>query len=165
MIQLFVFIGAMLSLQMSCNYSFSGAKVDENLKTITINYFTNQATLGSASLGQVFTETLKDKFISQTKLNLADQKGDLELSGAITGYNISFRSPNAGETSALNRLTVTVKVDCKNKHDEKQNWSQNFTRFAEYESTQNLTDIEEQLITDINQQLVDDIFNKTLVNW
>ena len=40
-----------------------------------------------------------------------------------------------------------------------------FSRFSDYESSQNLASIEDELIKDINDQLTQDIFNKAVSNW
>jgi len=69
------------------------------------------------------------------------------------------------ETAALNRLTITVSVRFKNQKDKKQNFESNFTRFADFASSENLTSVEEGLIEEINDQLVQDIFNKSVSNW
>ena len=44
-------------------------------------------------------------------------------------------------------------------------FSQNFTRFRDYDSSLSLNDVEEALIKQINEELVEDIFNKAFVNW
>ena len=40
-----------------------------------------------------------------------------------------------------------------------------FSRFADYESSQNLASVEDDLIADINGQLTQDIFNRAVSNW
>ena len=44
-------------------------------------------------------------------------------------------------------------------------FEKNFTRFADFEATQNLSDVEQSLIEEINDQLILDIFNEAVVNW
>ena len=63
------------------SYSFTGADIDANIKTITIEYFQNRASLVQPNLSNVFTEALKDKFVSQTNLELINYNGDLKLQG------------------------------------------------------------------------------------
>jgi hypothetical protein len=71
----------------------------------------------------------------------------------------------ANETAAKNRLSITVNVKFTNLKDEKQNFETGFTRYADFESSQNISSIEDQLIKEIDDQLVDDIFNKAVINW
>ena len=40
-----------------------------------------------------------------------------------------------------------------------------FSRYKDYNSSQNLTDIEESLVNEITNEIVEDIFNKSVVNW
>ena len=147
------------------NYSLSGASISPEVKTITVKYFQKTAALGPASLSQTLTEALKDKFISQTNLNVVDREGDLTFEGSINNYVIQPLAIQANETAAKNRLSITVNVKFTNLKDEKQNFETGFTRYADFESSQNISSIEDQLIKEIDDQLVDDIFNKAVINW
>lgn len=147
------------------NYSFSGASISPEVKTISIEYFANRAPLANPLTSQKLTETLKDLFISQTSLTLVKKQGDLQFEGEIIGYRTAPMAIQGNETAALNRLTITVSVRFKNQKDKKQNFESNFTRFADFASSENLTSVEEGLIEEINDQLVQDIFNKSVSNW
>jgi outer membrane lipopolysaccharide assembly protein LptE/RlpB len=146
-------------------YSFTGASISPEIKTISIATFPNQASLVQPSLSQVFTEKLKDKFVSQTNLTQINSSGDISFEGYISDYNSQPTAIQGNEQAALNRLTITVKVKFINTKDEKQNFESSFSRFADYDSKQNLSTVENQLISEISTQLVDDIFNKAMINW
>lgn len=147
------------------NYSFTGASIAPEVKTVSIQYFPNYAPLVQPTLSQTFTESLKDKFLSETNLVLVDKFGDMNFEGAITGYSISPIAIQGNETAALNRLTITINVEFTNTKDEKQNFESAFTRYEDYESSLDLSSVEEDLIKQINDQLVEAIFNKAVVNW
>lgn len=147
------------------NYSFTGASIPEDVKTVSVKTFQSYASLANANLSQSFTEALKDIFISQTNLDLVAKDGDIRFEGAITGYQVSSVAIQGNETAALNRLTITVKVKFTNIKDSKQNFETSFARFADYESSQNLASVEDELIKDINGQLTQDIFNRAVSNW
>ena len=94
------------SIFISCGiYTFTGATIPVN--TITVNFFENQSTLVNPILSQTFTEALKDRFISQSKLNLVDINGEWYLDGKITKYIISPIAASATQAS-LNRLTINI---------------------------------------------------------
>ncbi len=151
--------------QSSCHvYSFTGASIDPNVKTISIKYFSNQAAKINPVLSQQFTEALKDKFTRETSLQLIEKNGDLELSGAITDYSI-LAIGRQGNQAAANQLSISVKVDFINNKKENDQWSTIFTKSATYESSQSLAAVEGELVTQINKLLVDEIFNKAVVNW
>ncbi len=147
------------------NYSFTGASIPEDVKTISVKTFQNFATLAQVNYSQTFSEALKDVFISQTNLKLVASNGDLQFDGAITNYQITSVAVQGNETAAKNRLTITVKVNFINTKDKKQNFETDFTRFTDYDSSVNISTIEDGLIKEINNQLTQDIFNKAVGNW
>jgi hypothetical protein len=147
------------------SYSFTGASISPNVKTVTILNFPNNAGLVVPTLSRTLTEALKDYFSSQTNLILIERNGDLLLDGSITSYAVLPVAIQGNETAALNRLTITVSVKFTNKTDPKQNWETSFSRYQDYSSSFNLSTVEEGLIRQITDQLVQDIFNKAVVNW
>ena len=159
------FLGFILMMQGCGVYSFTGASIPPDAKTISILTFPNNAPLVQPSLSQELTNAIRDKFSSQTNLMIVNSDGDLHIEGEITGYSTQPQAIQGDETAALNRLTITVKVIFENRLDESKNYESTFSRFADYPSSQNLSAVEEGLIRDINEALVDDIFNKAVVNW
>ena len=147
------------------NYSFTGASISPKVKTVTIQYFPNQASLVVPTLSRSLTDALRDYFTSQTNLVLVDKGGDLNIEGAITGYIVQPIAIQGNETAAMNRLTITISVKFMNKTDEKQNFETTFSRYDDYQSTLNLSSVQDILIKDINDKLVQDVFNKAVVNW
>jgi len=156
-----------LILFSSCkiHYSFTGGSVPPEAKTVSVQYFQNNASLAPPTLSQTFTEALRDKLSSQTRLSLINKGGDLSFEGSITGYSTGPIAIQSTDQAALNRLTITVNVKYTCMFDEKKNFEQSFTRYADYTSDQNLASIEDQLTREINEQLVQDILNRALNNW
>ncbi len=149
----------------SCKiYSLTGANVEG--KTINIAFIENNARNIVPNLSAVFTDKLRQRILSQTSLaQLNSQNVDYEMSGQITQYEISVASITGTETSARNRLTIAVEIEFISKLNTKNNFTQTFTRFADFPSSQNIQTVENQLIASISEQLADDIFNKAFVNW
>lgn len=166
-IKILILLIAVLAASSGCkvNYSFTGGSIDPKIKTISIQFFPNNSPLVQPTLSQSFTDALKDKFSSQTKLALVKKDGDLNIEGAIIGYSTQPVAIQANQTAAMNRLTITVNVKFTNNINDKQNFEQTFSRYEDYLSTQNLPAVEATLIKDINDMLVEDIFNKTVANW
>lgn len=146
-------------------YSFTGASLSPDIKTITIRQFQNNASYVQPRIAQTLTDALKDRFTSQTSLNIISDNADLLLSGAITDYNTKPVAIQGNETAALNRLTVTISVKFINTKNEKQNFDASFSRYRDYQSSLSLSAVEDQLIKEITDELVDDIFNRSVVNW
>ena len=147
------------------NYSFTGASIPPEVKTIDIKYFKNNATLVEPTLSQKLTDAFKDKFVSETSLDLVNQGGDLILEGVITGYKTQPVAIQGNDQAALNRLTITIEVTYTNTVDEDASFESQFSRYFDYSSSKNLLDVQEELIDEINRMLVEDVFNKAVINW
>ena len=146
-------------------YSFTGASISPDVKTIHISVFPNRAPLIQPSLSQTFTDKLKEKFISQTNLQQVDGDADLKLEGFISDYRTNPVAIQGNETAALNRLTITIQVKFTNEKDPKTNFDAPFSRYSDYDASKNLAEVELTLIDEINRQIVDDIFNRAVSNW
>lgn len=148
-------------------YSFTGASIPPDAKTVSIEDFPNMAPLINPNLSNKLSEGLKDKFLAQTSLNLVGNNGDLKFSGKITDYYTQPIAIQSGDVSvaAMNRLTVTISVKFENNKDPKANFDTTFSRYKDYDSSNNLQDVEEQLVDEILEELIQDIFNKSVVNW
>jgi len=157
-IGLFIFTGCGI-------YTFTGASIPVEAKTISVLYFPNKSQLIQPTLSQKLTDAIKDKFASQTSLQLINSGGDLHIEGEIVGYTTRPIAIQANETAAMNRLTVTVNVRFTNSFDENQNFETRFARYQDYASSMSLSSVEDGLIDQINEALVEDIFNKAVVNW
>ena len=117
----------------SCGiYSFTGASIPTEAKTVSVAYFTTTATNSPSSLNQTITEGLKDLFLSQTNLDLTELEGDLSFSGQITKYQLSPMAIQANETAGQNRLTIDIKVKYTNSFDDKQNFESTFSRYRDF---------------------------------
>ena len=151
----------------SCGiYSFTGTSIQPDIKTVTINYFEYQALKVNPSLSNQITEALQEKFIKLTKLELVDMEGDLEITGAVTGYDVKATAVTANEEAAKNRLTVNVKISFTNrKYPEDDLQDKSFSAYADFDAMQQLDAVEASLCEEIIEQLCDDMFNATVANW
>lgn len=149
----------------SCKYSFTGASISPLVKTISVDFFKSYAQLAPPILEQTFTEALKEIFISQTNLRLVEHGGDLQFEGRIVGYQSGPISVGIDQKANQERLTITVRVKYTNVTDEKNDFDKAFSRFKDYDATQNISTIETELIREINEQLVQSIFDESVSNW
>ena len=147
------------------NYSFTGASIAEDVKTVSVKTFGNFAPLTNPNYPQLFTEALKDIFLAQTNLSLVSTSGDLQFEGEITDYKITSVAIQGNETAALNRLSITVNAKFTNTKDKIQCYESKFTRFADFSSSSSLSSVEDELMKEINTQLTQDIFNQAVSNW
>ena len=146
-------------------YSFTGASIPANAKTISVSTFPNYATTVNPQLSQKLTDDLRNLFSSQTSLNVVNGSADLEISGEITGYATRAAALSANDEVSMNRLTITVKVKFVNNCDPNANFEQSFSRYRDYNAQLNFSSVESSLMGEIVSELCDDIFNKSVVNW
>ena len=159
-------ISTLIIVLLSCkmNYSFSGASLSPEVKTVSVDYFPNRASLVYPVLSQLFTESLKDKFTSEAGLSLVKSGGDLDFSGVITGYRLSPVAIQQNE-AAMMRLTITVQVKFINNTDPLQNFTQSFSEYTDYEAEQEFSSVEPDLNRIIIDKLLEKIFLKSAANW
>ena len=160
-------IVATMFIVQSCGiYSFTGTSIQPDVKTVTINYFEYQALKVNPSLSNDLTVALQDKFLKLTKLEQVDMDGDLEITGAVTGYDVKATAITANEQAAMNRLTVTVKISFTNrKYPEDDFPDKSFSAYADFNAMEPLDAVEASLCEEIIEQLCDDMFNATVANW
>lgn len=146
-------------------YSFSGTSIQPDVKTVTINYFEYKALKVNPSLANDLTEAMKDKFRKLTRLEQVDSDGDLELTGAVTGYDVRAAAVTANEVAAMNRLTVTASLKFTNRKYPEEDFEKSFSAFSDYDSSNSLDAVEASLCEEIVDKLVEDMFNASVAQW
>jgi hypothetical protein len=160
-----LFLVLIIASACKVNYSMTGASINPDAKTVSVLFFVNNASLAPPTVSQKFTDALRNIMTSQTSLKSIPKNGDLNFEGNIVNYYVDAQAPQANQTTANNRLNVTVFVKFTNKTNEKKNFEQSFTRYADFASATPLTNVQDQLIKQINEQLVQDVFAKAATNW
>jgi hypothetical protein len=150
----------------SCRISMGLAPISSidysKVKTITIAEFPNRAEYVYAPMTTEFNQKLKDMFIQQTRLQLVNANGDLEIDGEITGYNEAVA---ADGFSSKVKLTMTVNVRYVNNTNHEEDFEQQFSAFQTYDSSLLLTDVQDDLISKMIKDITEQIFNSTVANW
>ena len=134
-------------------YSFTGASIPAEAKTISITQFPNYATTVNPQLSQKLYDGLQQMFSSQTSLNVTSDDGDLQITGEITDYSTRASSIGSDDNVATNRF------------DSKADFEQTFSRFKDYAASRDFSSVEQSLTDEIVTELCEDIFNKSVVNW
>lgn len=159
-----------LLLFTSCGiYSFTGTNISPDIKTVSIQNYTNETGLGPTRLSLAFTEKLKEYFLQNSNLKLVKSNGDIQLEGAIVGYQLApvgaQQSTISFQTGQQNRLTIRVKTKFVNTVDEDANFEKEFSFYNDFPTNQSLSAVESEKVETISEQIVLDIFNATLANW
>ncbi|QKJ33030.1 LptE family protein [Mucilaginibacter mali] len=166
---------AIMATYSSCSVTLNGASIPAEMSTVDVEYFDNNALFVVNNLSQNFTEALKQRIRSQSRLSIVrTPEADAVFSGAIIAYNIapvSVQATGNGNTPPIanaSRLTITVKVKYKPNNSKKglehaEGYEQEFTKTADY--TGDIGSQEQALILNITKQLTEDIFNKAFADW
>ena len=146
-------------------YTFRGASLDPNLKTIQIQNFQFQTAGGPPNLSLQFNEKLKEYFQRNTSLKTANINPDMMFEGAITGFTVEPKAASSDDKGGLNRLTITISVKFTNAKNDEKSYDQEFSFYQDFAQTQTITAVQGELVPKILDQIVLDIFNKTAGEW
>lgn len=148
------------------SYKLNGAALDYNIyKTVHIDNFPIRAALVYPPLQQMFENELLDYITRNTRLQTTDARSDLMLEGEITGYSLSPQAVTEDAYASKTRLTITVRVKYTDNKQENKDLDQTFSAYRDFDSSQMLTEVQDQLCEEICDELVLQIFNATLGNW
>ncbi len=148
------------------SYKLNGAALDYNIyHTIYVSNFPIRAALVYPPLQQTFENELLDYITRNTRLRTVDTAADLQLEGEITGYNLSPQAVTEDAYASKTRLTISVRVKYIDNKQEGKDIDQTFSAYRDFDSSQMLTDVQDDLCSQISKELVDLIYNATLGNW
>lgn len=146
-------------------YSFTGASIPVEAKTISIATFQNRASLVQPGLNQRVTDALIDLCRAQTNLGIVSSGGDLSFEGDITDYKTQPLTVGGDEQAAMNRFSISLRVKYVNTFNADNSYEQTFTRYQDYDSSLDLSAVEATLVEEIVKMLIEDVFNRAFVNW
>lgn len=150
----------------SISYKFNGAALDYSIyKTVHIGEFPIRAALVYAPLQQTFENELLDYVTRNTRLQTVDGASDLEIDGEITGYSLTPQAVTEDAYASRTRLTITVRVRYTDTKKDSNNIDQSFSAYRDFDASQMLMDVQDELCQQIAKELVELIFNATLGNW
>lgn len=160
--------GVMLMVPQACriSYKLNGAAIDYTVyKTIHVGEFPIRAALVYAPLQQMFENELLDYITRNTRLTVTDGASDLEMEGEITGYNLTPQAVTEDAYASKTRLTIIVRVKYTDTKQDSNDVNQTFSAYRDFDASQMLMDVQEELCQQISKELVELIFNATLGNW
>ena len=149
----------------SISYKFTGTSINYDvIKTIQIDKIVNRAPYGWAPMEAILNNKLQDVYANQTHLKLVKRGGDLHVAGEIVNYDQFNKGISADGYASQVQLRITVNIRFENAKTN-QKWEKQFTATSQYDSTQQLTAVQETLVTEMVKDLCDQIFNATVADW
>lgn len=163
-----IILVSMVCIASSCrmSYTFRTASIDYDLtKTLFIGHFINQAPLVYPPLEQRFNEEMKDMFTRNTRLQLVNQNGDMEIEGEIVGYQLTPLAVQEDAFASETRLTLTVRMRFRNNKIDVPEVEETISANRNFPSNTVFDTVQDQLINELIDEIVDQIFNATMANW
>lgn len=156
----------LIALLSTCKiYNFKGSNIPKDVHTFSVDFFTNEAQLVNPQLSLNFTEKLKTKFQSETRLELVTTPGDWRFSGTIKDYSIKPVQLDNNNTASQNQFTITILVNFEDQSDSENNFSKEFSFFRNFDSSKEFSSVENQLSGEITDNIVQQIFAATALTW
>lgn len=168
--RVFILLGIVAAMLFQHCYSLSGISLDPNTRTYFVANFKNNAFSSPAALEVTAQEALNNKIRTETRLIWDDKNPDVEFQGSLVDYVVTSEAPRAGESTAINRLTIRLAIDYIVYDDkgiplEDKGWKSNFSFFYDFDAGIDLSSIEEEAIDAILEQVMQDIFQKAFADW
>lgn len=162
-----VLIGLTALSACSISYSPRGGSLDyTRVKTLFMPDVINQATRVYPPLAQNMTEALQNQFTRRTKLSMArTNDADMVIEVMITNYDLAPLAVQDNDLAARTKVTLTVQVHYENKAFPEQSFDNSFTSTTDFDSSQQLVDVQDGLLANMVEDLVKQIYNATVENW
>ncbi len=165
------FISISLFLLASCWPKSLFSPVDISMPPEWREFFVENIEVNSATAPSSYNATLAEAIRTgvqnNTRLKLVQKVKDstLRIQSVVNSYATSPIAVQGNDQAAQNRLTVSMNVTIFTPTKGLEEITFSASRFADYPSSSQLSDVEVGLLETINQQLVQDIINKLLSNW
>lgn len=148
--------------------SFRDGSVPPEWKRFMVQTLESTAANAPISYAPNLTEDLKDAIQNRVGLKLvASEANDpqVNVTGTVENYNVTPLSLQDNTDDVKNRLTIRASFEIFISEPEEEIMKLNVSRFADFDSNQDVGSIQDQLLEEINDQIIQDVLNKLLSNW
>lgn len=166
--RLFLLTACTVFLLSGClRYSFTGASIPPGVQTIFIPFFPDESNSGLGDLNNRLNDALIERFVNQSKLQLAnsEEEADAVLDGVITGYSNRPFSISGNEQSNQNEVTISVRASYQYSDKEKAEWNKSFTGKFSYDPASDPINGENEAANSALQQIANNMFSDAVSNW
>ncbi len=158
-------IPALLSM-FSCNYSFKGSAPPEGIKTIYIPTIRDESGFGLPNLGEQLTLLLKNKFINDNTLEIAEKtNADGSVECVVKSVTDEAQVVTGNETVSRRKVTIVVAVSFTNLKKQKNIWSKDFSNWGEYDSSTGGFSKRDEGVLSAEDKITEDIMLDVISNW
>lgn len=112
------------------------------------------------------TEALQNHFTRRTKLEMArTNDADMIIEVVITNYDFAPLAVQDNDLAARTKVTLSIQVHYENKALPEQNFDRDFTSSTDFDSSEQLVDVQDALLANMVDDLVKQVYNATVENW
>lgn len=148
--------------------SFKDGSVPPEWKKFRVQTLESKAANAPISYAPNLTEEIKDAIQNRVGLKLVSNESDdpqVTVTGVVDNYNVTPLSLQDNTAQVKNRLTIRASFEIFITEPEEEVMKLNVSRFSDFDASQNVGAIQNQLLGEINDQIVQDVLNKLLSNW
>jgi hypothetical protein len=141
---------------------------DISIKPDVNSYYVEDIRLNTnapGSMHNTFTEMLKQKINTETRLRYTENNPHIIFEGSIDGFSVTSTATDAQNTASLNKLEIRIRIKYMNELHPDENWEQTFSDFANFDRNVNLNDVQDGLIKEIYELILDKIITRSFSNW
>jgi hypothetical protein len=117
------------------------------------------------TLSNNLSESIRDIFQRQTRLQVLRKGGDLELEGEIVGYDISQGAIATDSYASESKLTISVTVHYTNNINPEESFDKTYSSYQTFDASRLLTDVQDELCAVIIKEIAENIYNDTVAKW
>lgn len=148
--------------------SFRDGSVPPEWKKFMVTTFENKASNAPISYSSNLTELVKDAIQNRVGLTLVTNETDnpqVSITGTVTSYTVTPLSLQENSSEVKNRLTIRASFEIFISEPKEDVMKVSSSRFSDFNASQDVGAIQDQLLEEINDQIVQDVINKLLSNW
>lgn len=167
-ILLLTIVAFLLTACWPTSLSFRDGSVPPEWERFMVTTLENKAPNAPISYSSELTELIKDGIQNRVGLNLVSDESDdpqIMVVGSIDSYAVTPLSLQENASEVKNRLTIRSSYQIFISAPEEDVMELSSSRFADFDATQDVGAIQDQLLEEINDQIVQDVLNKLLSNW
>lgn len=148
-------------------YGFTGTSIPDGVNSVYIPFFADQSSSGVSNLSDRLNQSLIDRFINQTRLQLANSRGtaDAVLEGAIVSYENEVFSITGEDQTSLNEVTIRVNATFQYVSEDEAEWNKSFSGSDTYDTNENPIEGEANAAEQALNQIADNMFNDAVSGW
>lgn len=156
-------------IQSGClRYSFTGTSIPEGVNSIYIPFFPDQSNSGFGDLSDRLNQALIERFVNQSRLQLAnnEQDADATLDGSIFAYSNRPFSIGGNEQANQNQVKIIVRGTFKYKNEDEALWSNKpFEGTFTFDPTDDPINGEQNAANEALEQIANNMFNDAVSSW